>query len=230
MVSRSAQLLTNDIRQPVVHVTLHGNVVHPVQVIPEELRLTPREEGAGPETLLLTAPQDVELLEVVASPRELLVSPQAPDTSADGGRSWRLAVALAGKPPSAGLRGQITLRTSSAEVPSVVVPITVEACPAVRAQPRTLFFGFLRVGKIATRTLTVRGPADPGFAVRDVAVDAIGCRAQKPVQGKAGEWVVHVTARGERPGIITGKVILSTTVRGEERVEVPIYGHVATWR
>jgi len=224
-VSRSAGLVCNDPREPLVYLTMYGDVSHPVRVTPEALRLRPG--GPGEEgTDVLTGPVTMEVEEIAARGGRLLVQPSLPETTGDGAQVWRIRVRALG--PSAGGTAQddVLIRTTDAAQPELVVPVLVGNDRELIAQPAGLFCGFVRLGGHAEATLLLRSRSGQPFAVTAARASIPTVALGPPVPAGCGVWRLAVHVNGATEGVCEGLLSIESDVPGEPPLEVPVYADI----
>jgi len=159
---------------------------------------------------------------------KVTLTPQTRDeakakTEPEAGKSWKLQVALGDEAPVGEWKATVTLKTTHSERSTITIPVDISIRGDLELSPKSAFFGFLKVGDKATRTIRLTSRSGSMFKVTKVlapdpkVVDmAIGGRP------KEGIYDFTLTVNTSEKRFVDAKVTISTDVPGEETLTVPI--------
>jgi len=89
---------------------------------------------------------------------KVTLTPQTRDeakakTEPEAGKSWKLQVALGDEAPVGEWKATVTLKTTHSERSTITIPVDISIRGDLELSPKSAFFGFLKVGDKATRTI-----------------------------------------------------------------------------
>jgi len=221
----SAKLLTTDPAQPVIYLTVHGNVPHVLEVVPATVDMSGPRGATISRPVLVTGPADMRLFYATGTCSAIDVDVGQSEVDDYGRRRWGLQVALDPTAIVGQVREGLLIRTSSHRWPLVVIPITGVVRGDLRAVPTPLFFGFLGISENAQRTLVVESRTNAPFTIRSVAATSPVLSLGQPTGGPTS-WAVPVSVDTSQPAAVQAMILISTDVPGEETLEIPVYAHV----
>ena len=130
-------------------------------------------------------------------------------------------------------RGRIIFATQRFQRPVITIPVFSRVYDPVEAVPTRLNFGSVPLKKFDTQTdlpvksLYLKCHTHDTFALTRVWVDGSGFNAGPPEAVAAGGYRINVFFTGGKnrePGRLAAELILETTVKGFERIAVPLAG------
>ncbi len=171
-VMKSAELLTTDPTQPVVFLTVHGQVPHDLRVNPDRIHLS-GEKGAIPaRTVTISGPAEIDLNGIETEHGLFDLTLSEPQVSEDEKKTWTLELGF--KPESfvGEIEDQLSIKTTHPERPLVTIPITGRIRGDLRLTPPSVFLGFVDPGAEAQQTIAIESRSFAPFVVRSLAADS----------------------------------------------------------
>jgi hypothetical protein len=232
-VMKSAKLLTTDpaqpvvflTAQPVVFLTVHGKVPHDLRVYPDRLYLGGDKGELPSRTLTVSGPAEMDQGEVSTERGLFDIHLGEPQVSEDEKKTWQLELTLKPENFVGEIADQLSIRTTHAERPLITIPITGRIRGDLKLTPPTVFFGFVKPGEKAEQTVTIESRSLAAFTLKDLTPDSPKLRAGTPEQ-REGRWVIAISADTSEPGVVEGKLTVTTDVPGEETLAIPVYAHI----
>jgi hypothetical protein len=221
---RSAKLVTNDLAQPVVFVTIHGKVPHDLRAHPDRLDLIGGKADTTSSAVTVSGPAEMDLGEIRCKGSLLDVQVGAPQIGEDERKTWRLTVSLKPGTVVGEFADELSIRTTHKDRPLITIPIRGTVRPDLTLTPPSAFFGFARKGAQATAAMEVRSRSGAPFKLLKVTA---GDPAIQVSQSRTdGGYRLDISVPTDKLGVLEGELTLTTDVPLEETVRVPVYVHV----
>jgi len=229
-VQQTVTLKTNDPYRPIVYLTLRGTVPWDLRVSPASLTFVVDKGAVAEKVVTILGPPTMDVTQTTCDNTAVKVTltPEKGDEvkgkiEPAAGKSWKLQVAVGEKAPVGEWKATVTINTTHPERPTITIPVTASIRGDLEVSPKSAFFGFLKVGDKATRTIRLTSRSGSMFKVTKVlapdpkVVDmAIGGRP------KEGIYDFTLTVNTSEKRFVDAKVTISTDVPGEETLTVPI--------
>lgn len=224
-VMKSAELLTTDPTQPVVFLTVHGQVPHDLRTYPDRLYLSGDKGAVGARTVTISGPAEMDLTEVKTERGLFDLDLSEPTVSEDEKKTWTLQLTF--KPDSfvGEIADQLSITTTHAERPLITIPIAGRIRGDLSVAPPSVFLGFVAPGAQVQQTVTIASRSFTRFAVRAAVSADPKITVGEPSEAD-GVWRIPVSVDTSEPGVIDGKITVTTDVPGEETLEIPVYAHI----
>ena len=122
-------------------------------------------------------------------------------------------------------RGTIAIHTNDAASQTVDVALVVDVLDPIAAEPKSVFFGFVKAGDTVTKVVALTAAVP--FEVKAVAQQEAPAVRSETARQQDGSWRVSVrlTAPG-RAGVLEGNIELSTSLPDQPLITLPYYAHV----
>jgi len=225
-VMASSKFLTNDPDQPVVYLTLHGYTPAAMHVQPEHLAVFAEKGAEVRRSLVVYGPPGLRIGAVSSQSGLTRAAFHELDTEGDASQSaWVIDVTLSASTTPGTQEDFLRIETNQPDRSSVIVPVRCEARGELEASPRQVFFGILSPGQSARRTMTIYSRTKRPFHIGGVASADKRVRVSPPV-ADGDTWRFEVSLGPEDPGVIDSVVDVSSDVRGEEVVRLPVYADI----
>lgn len=233
---RGEMVLTlNDLAVPEAVVTVVCRVADPIEVIPHE----------GFALTVLRGQVQEEAIEIVNHERTPLRLGAIEYAGGDGfstrvevleaGRLYRLSLSVQGDGPAAVRAHTISVQTSSAALPVLLIPARTTIRERVRVSPESLSLGKVRLSDLATvsqalsQTLVVTRSGSDDFRLTvQTNLPMLGVEATRAPGGD--RWSLSLTPRREqlRAGPINGFIFIQTSDPDYPSLSVPVIGELVT--
>jgi hypothetical protein len=224
-VMKSAELLTTDPTQPVVFLTVHGQVPHDLRAYPDRIYLSGDKGAVGGRTVTISGPAEMDLTEVKTERGLFDLDLSEPSVSEDGKKTWTLQLTFRPESFVGEIADQLSITTTHAERPLITIPIAGRIRGDLSVGPPSVFLGFVTPGAQAQQTVTIASRSFTRFAVR-AAVSADPKIAVGEPSEADGVWRIPVSVATSESGVIDGRITVTTDVPGEETLEIPVYAHI----
>ena len=226
-VMKSAKLLTTDPTQPVVFLTLHGRVPHDLRMYPDRMHIA-EDKGACPtRSVTITGPAEMDITEVDTEHGLLLTQLGEPAVDEDEKKSWTLQVSLKDESFVGMIEDTIRIKTTHPERPLITIPVTGVIRGDLRIDPPSVFFGFVKPGAEARQEVVIQSRSGAEFTVTGVECRTAGVTVGAPQERQDGAWAIPVSVDTAKAGVVDGAITVTTDVKGEETLTIPVYAHVA---
>jgi len=224
-IMKSAKLLTNDLTQPVAFVTVHGKVPHDLRVWPDRLYVSGDKGQPLSRNIRVSGPAEMDLTEVSCDQGLSDIEVSEPQVSEDEKKSWQLELTFKSKTFVGEIEDQLSIHTTHAERPLIIVPISGRIRGDLAIRPATAFFGFIEGGRLAEQAITISSRSGVTFGVESATANKPEIEVGIPKK-QDGKWMIPVAVETYSVGTIEGAVTVTTDVPGEETLEIPVYAHV----
>lgn len=218
-------LLTNDLDRPLMYLTVGGYVPPDLLVAPQRLHFTAGKSTAVVRELTVRGPGGMRLLRATCQGRAFRAGVGEPTDDGDM-RRWRVEVVLQPRRNPGNLADTLTITTSHPDRPVVVVPLTAEVLGDLSVAPGRVFLGFLRPGETRAQDIMIRSRSGASFALVLARLGDPSVGTARTTRGGLAQWKVEVALQSGHPRTIDTTLLLRTDVKGEERLEVPVYAQV----
>jgi len=225
VVNQFVTLLSNDLARPLSYVTIRGYAPPDLLVSPDRLYLVMDRGQACSRGVVVNGPRDMRVLRAKCDGGDLLVSLSEGTQDEDSSR-WVIAVSVPHPLHPGTTADTLTITTSHPDRPIAIVPITVEVRGDLEVTPATAFVGFVPAGEARTTTVVVASRSGRRFRLKSAVLSDASVGEVRAARASATQFAVAVTLRSLAPRTVDTKLLLATDVRGEERLEVPIYAQV----
>lgn len=222
-IHKSLAVRSNDPRTPTAVLTMEAEVVPEVVASPDSLFISGvPHRGRQAMAVRLTGTEGEELRVVEAS------SPAAylAFTTRQEGGSGILEVAVEGARIPAGQRsGQelVTVRTSSARMPTVTVPVYWVLQPSFKVEPAEVAFGTVAPGRRHTRSVVLSHAQGRPFRIVGVKLTSNRFQVAVPGGGAAPRHTLSIgIAKGAPRGSWSEVLLVEVDDPDETMVAVPI--------
>ena len=218
---------SNDPISPVVQLQVW------VEIVPARLMYSPRvvdlgtvrkgERASRSITIPRSKVRDIQVLEV--SSDNPYVTTAVTYNANSGGHVVSLSVSP--EVPIGEMKGSATVYTNHPKEPRVDIPFAGTVKGDVDVVPGILFFGVVKPGSEAQRTIRISTASGKRLRVVDVE-NLLGCLTVTLVPGSEGDaYTVTATLRRGAPlGYIKGAMVLHTDDAGYPEIRIPVYGLV----
>jgi hypothetical protein len=226
-VKKGLSVESNDPENRLVRLTISGNVVTEVAVVPRYLDWGTLQPGdlPGPKKLNIRflRGRGLRLEKIHSESPSVVLTKKSED---ENGAVY--AVALAEGLPTGRFTGRITLRSNSEKVPEVHVPFQGQVEGNARVIPHILSLGRIKPGKVLTRNLNVSKTGEQGFTVQQVkaTTEAIVTEICEEKEGERYRIRVTYTPGSEAQGRIAERITILLNDGKQAFLEVPLYGTV----
>ncbi len=170
----------------------------------------------------VTGPETMDVTTAMAEQALVTLEVQASEAQQEGMRAWEIALALAPDLPVGQHSDQVRIMTTHPERPLISVPISIEVRSALAITPSSAFMGFVDTGDSKAVVLKIRPRSGAAFEIMNAEVDDEAVTTETRRVGDSA-WEVRITCRPAEAGIIDTKLVITTDIEGEERVEVDVY-------
>ena len=217
---------SNDPIQPVVTLTLQGEIAVEVEVNPAQLYLGKIRRGASAThtiELLYDASKPISITNVATdSP---LVSVQTEELEKQGKKGKKLLVTLRKDVPLGRVSTEINVTTTSQKRPSIAIPVFGQIEGDLMVTPSQVSFGVVRKGDNKENSLSIKSRATNPIHVVRTQSSSPNVIAEI-VTVKAGEeYSLTLKVNSEStPGQIKGEVQVFTDHPTEKVLTIPVYG------
>ena len=225
-VMKSAKLLTTDPTQPVVFLTLHGKVPHDLRAHPDRMHIADDKGACPTRSVTITGPPEMEITEVNTERGLLLTQLGEPTVDEDEKKLWTLTVSLKDESFVGEIADTINIKTTHRERPLITIPVTGIIRGDVRIDPPSVFFGFVKPGAEAKQEVVIQSRSGAEFTVTRAECKTAGVTVGAPRQRQDGAWVISVSVRTAKAGVVDAAITVTTGVKGEETLTIPVYAHV----
>lgn len=218
---KSLAVRSNDPRTPTVNLILEAEVVPEVQAVPEELffHSVPRR---GRQVLTLdfrsSAGEDLRILEAT-SPAPYISSTPRPGTAL-------LDVTVEGERLPPGLRSgheTLTVRTTSAPMPTLSLPVYWVLQPVFTAAPTEVSFGTVTPGRRHARSLVLAHAGGRPFRVTGARTTSERFQVALPAAKAAPrQTLTLVLPKGSPRGSVSEVLLIEVDDPDESLVAVPV--------
>lgn len=176
-VGKAITVTCNDTNQPSVVLQVTGQVWKPIDVTPQFAMLNMTSETASNATVVRIVNNEEALL-TLSAPESSNPAFRAELTTNQAGKEFQLIVKTVAPLPVGQAQGQITLKTSSTNVPVINVTAWANVRPAVTVVPAQITLPAIRLGNLTPSTVSVRNDGTNALALREAAVNAKGVDVQ----------------------------------------------------
>jgi Protein of unknown function (DUF1573) len=225
VVNQFVTLLTSDLARPVAYVTIRGYAPLDLLVTPDRLYLPLDGGRTSAREVVVSGPHDMRLLGAKCGSGDLLVSVSEPTHDPDANR-WVLTLSLRHRRLPGTATDTLTITTSHPGRPIAILPITVEVRGDLEVTPATAFLGFLPADEVRSMTIALRSRSGKPFRLRSAVLSDASVGEVRRSRVSPGEFEVVVTLRSPEPRTIDTELVLTTDVKGEGRLGVPVYAQV----
>ena len=224
---KSVTVESNDPENPRIRLSLGGQVVAEVTVLPRyvNFRNVPRDSPREPISLeiKLREGKGLKIREVsVDNPSVLLKELERKESGA------LYSVSLVEKVPTGRLTGKILIETNSKKSPTVQVPVYAFVEGRVKVSPQMISFGMIRPGESSVREIVMRGTGDAGFTIDRVDATSDGITTEVLPEEEGGGYRLSVTydPGKKTKGRVSERLTIHVAGEEEETLEVPVYGTI----
>lgn len=229
--SSHATVETDDPDLPGSRLYLTGRIVRPVEIEPQRQIYFFSSRGKGGEaerTVVTYVAEPVRVTGVETDLEYLTVSVE----TVEPGRATRLAVALDRATPVGTHDGTVVVRTDSAALPTIEIPVKARVSDVVSVTPTAVDFGAversaLEFPSVRRRDVGVRFHGEGSFRVLAASCDLPFVEVTVEPDGvdKFRIWL-EVDPTTIPTGPFSGTVAIETDAGGFESLEVPFSGEV----
>ena len=125
---------------------------------------------------------------------------------------------------------RITLTTDHPSIKTLTLPVIGEVIGNIIVTPQTLSFGILQKGQYVDRAINLKATGKHSFKVvrADTGNPAIAASIEKVSGGREYNIKISVDQSTATPGtILRGKIVITTTDKEQQTIEVPYWGRIA---
>ncbi len=176
-VTKMITVTCNDATQPTVILQLKAHIWKPIEVTPPlaTLQVT-AESPANSTTLRIVNNEETPL--TLSDPESSNPAFAAELKTALPGKEFELTVRTVPPLPNGMVQGQISLKTSSAEVPVLSLTAWANVQPAIMVTPAQIILPATPLATLKPYTLLIRNNATNALELRDALVNAHGVDVQ----------------------------------------------------
>jgi Protein of unknown function (DUF1573) len=217
---------SNDPMQPVVTLTLQGEIAVEVEVNPAQLYLGKIRRGASAThtiELLHDASKPISITNVVSdSP---LISVQTEELEKEGKKGKKLLVTLKKDAPLGRVSTEINVTTTSQKRPSLSIPVFGQIEGDLVVTPSQVSFGVVRKGDSKTNDLSIKSRAKNPVRLVRTQSSTPNVIAEVATVKDGEEYRLTLKVNPEStPGQIKGAVQVFTDHPTEKVLTIPVYG------
>ncbi len=224
-VKKGLTVESNDPEDPLVRLTIGGNVLSEVRVEPRYLDWRTLRPGNTPPPKKLTIRflrgRGLRLERIQSESPSVVLTKTSEEEN-----KLVYSVALAEDLPTGRFTGRITIRSNSERVPEVHVPFQGQVQGNVKVVPHILSLGRIEPGKPLIRHLRVSKTADRDFTVQKVKATsgAIATEIHEEKEGTRFRIKVTYNPANEAGGRIAERITILVNDGQDGFLEVPVYG------
>ncbi|MGE0822478.1 MAG: DUF1573 domain-containing protein [Candidatus Binatia bacterium] len=217
---------SNDPTQPVVTLTLQGEIAVDVSAEPAQVYLGKIRRGAGAThsvELLADASKNITITDVTTdSP---LVSLRTVALEKDGRKGKKLFVSLRKDAPLGRVSTEIAVKTNSPKRPLFTIPVFGHIEGDLLVVPTQASFGVVRQGEVKTRDLSIKSRAKSPVRVLRTQSSTAAVIAEFDTVKDGEEYHLTLKVNPDGPaGEIRGEVQVFTDHPVETVLTIPVYG------
>jgi hypothetical protein len=228
--ARTVMVHTNDPRRPVVTLSLQGEVVAEVAAQPQQLYLGRLRQGEGVTRevdILFDSRKELRVISVENDHPGIHVRTE--DLTAEAGRAGkRLVVEVAADMPTGRLNDRILVRTTSAKVPELSIPVFGSVEGDLLVRPPQVSFGILAPGEASVRKVLIKNRGSrPVRILRVESSSAPDVKAEVRTLKEGEEYRLTLRLRrAPAGGPVRGEVRVYTDHPREKVLTIRLYGMV----
>jgi len=176
-VGKSITVTCNDTNQPAVVLQIKGKIWKPIDVTPQIAMLNMTSETPSNATTVRIVNNEEALL-TLSTPESSNPAFRVELTTNQAGKEFQLIVKTVAPLPVGQVQGQITLKTSSTNMPVINVTAWANVQPAVTVAPAQIRLPAIQWGNPIPSTITIRNNGTNALALSEPAVNAKGIDVQ----------------------------------------------------
>ncbi|MCX6903987.1 MAG: hypothetical protein NTW03_11035, partial [Verrucomicrobia bacterium] len=167
----------NDTNQPAVVLQLKGNVWRPIEVMPQMAILNVTAESPSAATTVRIVNNEEAPL-TLSTPTSSNPAFRVELTTNQAGKEFQMIVKTVAPLPVGQVQGQITLKTSSTNMPVINVIAWANVQPALTVAPAQITLPVIQVGNPPPATVSIRYTGTNALALSEAAVNAKGVEVE----------------------------------------------------
>jgi len=219
-LTETVTLKTNDPGRPVVYLTVRGTSPHNVAVTPARLSIYTQKGQAQTRVVKVLGPPGFKA-EVPLDTADAVQVSGLDKVDSDAKVEYTLQVRVSSGSPVGDSKATITVKTNHTERPTITIPVQVHVEGELVVEPRSAFFGFLKPGEKAEKTVVLRSRGDTATRIVSVQCKDGRVKAGAP-KSEGNQHAIAITLDTSKPGFIDTVLLVETDVEGEEGLEIPV--------
>lgn len=225
----TAKVLSNDLAQPVVYISIRCKVPRDVYITPTKLVVPADPDCMVVRTVQLVAPNRFALKQAICRSGVFSVAGISSEPASEKGFTrWIMRVMLNPRSQPGEVTDELQIQVASSLMPTFKVPLIARIRSRLVVEPHTIYCGFvsrsdqmLDAGSVRIRCLA----SSPAVRIEQVSVDSHLISPGRPVY-ENGVWSIPVRLNVATAGVIAGRVSIRLNVRHESVHTVPVYAQI----